>query len=111
VSQSSQNDVLRGTLDLLVLKTLALEPMHGWAISQRIQQISRDAFQVGQGSLYPALQRLEQRGLITSGWERTDENRRAKYYTLTVSGKRALGEEVKAWRHYVGSVELILESR
>jgi transcriptional regulator len=84
--------------------------MHGWAISQRIQQISHDAFQVGQGSLYPALHRLEQRGLIRSEWERTDDNRRAKFYTMTATGRRALAEEVKAWRHYVGSVELILES-
>ena len=111
LSQSNQNDVLRGTLDLLVLKTLALEPLHGWAISQRIQQISKDAFQVGQGSLYPALQRLEERGLIVSAWQRTEENRRAKYYSLTGTGRRALGDEVKAWRHYVSSVELILESR
>jgi transcriptional regulator len=111
MAQSTQNDVLRGTLDLLVLKTIALEPMHGWAISQRIQQMSKEAFQVGQGSLYPALQRLEQRGLIDSAWERTDENRRAKYYSLTATGRRALGDEVKAWRHYVNSVELILESR
>jgi transcriptional regulator len=111
MAQQPQNDVLRGTLDLLVLKTVALEPMHGWAIGQRIQEISKDAFQVGQGSLYPALQRLEQRGLITSSWERTEENRRAKYYSLTATGRRALGEEVKAWRDYVNSVELILESR
>jgi transcriptional regulator len=104
------NDVLRGTLDLLILKTLALEPMHGWGVSLRIQQLSVDALQVGQGSLYPALQRLEQRGWITSEWQRTEENRRAKYYRLTRTGRRALGEETASWRDYVNAVERILEA-
>jgi PadR family transcriptional regulator, regulatory protein PadR len=102
-------DVLRGTLDLLILRTLALEPMHGWGISQRIQQLSREALQVGQGSLYPALQRLEQRGWIDSAWGTTRENRRAKYYRLTATGRRALGEELSSWREYVRTVELVLE--
>ncbi len=101
-------DVLRGTLDLLILKTLALAPMHGWGIGQRIQQLSRDALQVGQGSLYPALQRLEQRGWVDSEWGATPEKRRAKYYRLTASGRRALGEELASWRDYVGAVELVL---
>jgi len=105
---SSQQDVLRGTLDLLILKTLALEPMHGWGIGQRIQRLSRDAFQLGQGSLYPALQRLEQRGWIDSDWQVTEQNRRAKVYRLTCSGRRALGEETEAWRRYVTVVEGIL---
>ncbi len=103
-------DVLRGTLDLLILRTLALEPMHGWGISQRIQQISRGTLDVNQGSLYPALQRLEQRGWIASDWQTTENNRRAKYYQLTTAGRRALGEEMKSWRHFVGSVELILQT-
>lgn len=104
------NDVLRGTLELLILKTLALEPMHGWGVSLRIQQLSADALQVGQGSLYPALQRLEQKGWITSEWQRTEENRRARYYRLTRTGRRALGEETASWRGYVNAVERILEA-
>lgn len=104
------NDVLRGTLDLLVLKTLLREPMHGWGISQRIQQVSRGVLDVNQGSLYPALQRLEQRGLIESEWRATENNRRARYYRLSASGKRALGDETASWRRYVKAVDLILAS-
>lgn len=103
------NDVLRGTLDLLILRTLKPQPMHGWGISQRIGDLSREALQVGQGSLYPALQRLEQRGLIVSEWRASDNNRRAKYYRLTASGRDALGEETAHWRRYVAAVEHILE--
>ncbi|MGH2352625.1 MAG: PadR family transcriptional regulator [Chloroflexota bacterium] len=106
--RGGSSDVLRGTLDLLILRTLSLEPMHGWGISQRIQAVSEDAFQVGQGSLYPALQRLEERGWIEPEWRHTAEGRRAKYYALTAAGRKALGEEVRAWRRYVASVELIL---
>jgi len=102
------SDVLRGTLDLLVLKTLTLEPMHGWGISQRIQQFSRSVLDVNQGSLYPALQRLEQKGWIDSEWRASDNNRRAKYYRLTAKGKRALGAETDSWRRYVAAVEDIL---
>ncbi|HET7621138.1 MAG TPA: PadR family transcriptional regulator [Gemmatimonadaceae bacterium] len=105
---AAPSDVLRGTLDLLVLKTLTLEPMHGWGISQRIQQFSNGALDVNQGSLYPALQRLEQKGWIESAWRTTENNRRAKYYSLTGAGKRALGQETASWRRYVSSVELIL---
>ena len=108
--RTTQQDVLRGTLDLLILKTLALGPMHGWGIGQRIQQLSREAFQVGQGSLYPALQRLEQRGWIDSEWRTSEQNRRAKLYRLTPSGRRALGEETEGWRRYVATVEAILEA-
>lgn len=108
---NSSNDVLRGTLDLLVLKTLNLAPMHGWGISQRIQQISKGVLDVNQGSLYPALQRLEHKGWISSYWETTENNRRAKYYELTTAGRRALGAETDSWRRYVGAVELILQSR
>jgi transcriptional regulator len=107
---ADQSDVLRGTLDLLILKTLNLEPMHGWGISARIQQFSRGVLDVNQGSLYPALQRLEQRGWIDSEWRTTENNRRAKYYRLTSSGRRAVGSETDNWRRYVGAVELILKS-
>jgi len=103
-----QSDVLRGTLDLLILKTLTLEPMHGWGISSRIQQFSSGVLDVNQGSLYPALQRLEQRGWIQSDWRTTENNRRAKYYTLTAAGRRAVGDETANWRLYVGAVEAIL---
>ena len=107
---ADQSDVLRGTLDLLILKTLTLEPMHGWGISARIQQFSRGVLDVNQGSLYPALQRLEQRGWIDSDWKTTENNRRAKYYRLTASGRRAVGTETDGWRRYVAAVELILET-
>jgi transcriptional regulator len=107
---STPADVLRGTLDLLILKTLTLEEMHGWATNQRIQQISRGVLEVNQGSLYPALQRLEQRGLIVSDWRTSELNRRARYYRLTTTGRRALGTETANWRRYVGAVDLILDS-
>ena len=106
----TQTDLLRGTLDLLILKTLAAEPMHGWALSQRIQQQSEDFLRVGQGSLYPALQRLEQQGWIASEWQATQQNRPAKYYTLTASGRKALSAETRSWRDYVRAVDLILGS-
>lgn len=106
---NDQSDVLRGTLDLLVLKTLTLEPMHGWGISARIQQFSRGLLDVNQGSLYPALQRLEQRGWIESEWRTTENNRRAKYYGLTAAGRRAVNSETASWRRYVEAVELILD--
>ena len=108
--ETPTSDVLRGTLDLLILRTLAVGPQHGWGIGQRIHQVSADALQVGQGSLYPALQRLEQRGLIDSDWQRTDENRRARYYRLTDSGRAALDTETESWRRYVQAVELILQT-
>ncbi len=107
----AQSDVLRGTLDLLILKTLSLEPMHGWGISQRILSLSTGLLDVNQGSLYPALQRLEQKGWITSEWGTTENNRRAKYYQLTPSGRRGLGTEAGNWRRYVGAVEVILGTR
>jgi len=102
-------DVLRGTLDLLILKTLSLEPMHGWGISQRIQELSRGLLDVNQGSLYPALQRLEHKGWIRSGWQTTENNRRAKYYSLTGNGLRGLADEVDGWRQYVNTIDWILE--
>ena len=106
--QPSPSDVVRGTLDLLVLKTLTLEPMHGWGISQRIQQVSSGVLDVNQGSLYPALQRLELKGWIDSDWRTTENNRRAKYYRLTAQGRRALGVETDNWRRYVSVVDVIL---
>jgi transcriptional regulator len=108
MTPSPSTEVVRGTLELLILKTLTLEPMHGWRIGERIQQLSRDALQVGQGSLYPALQRVESKGWVESEWRVTEENRRAKYYTLTRAGRRALSAETADWRRYVGAVDLIL---
>ena len=104
----TQTDALRGSLDLLVLKTLSLAPMHGWGISLRIQQISKGILEVNQGSLYPALQRLEKSGLINSDWGTTDNNRRARYYRLTAAGRRALGEEVESWRRFAAGLEAVL---
>ncbi|HEY0018489.1 MAG TPA: PadR family transcriptional regulator [Longimicrobium sp.] len=104
----NQTDALRGSLDLLVLKTLSLESMHGWGISQRIQQISEGALEVNQGSLYPALQRLEKEGLITSDWGISENNRRARYYALAPTGRRALGTEVESWRRFVAAMDLVL---
>ncbi len=101
-------DVLQGTLDLLILKALSLEPMHGWGVSQRIQQVSKDALQVNQGSLYPALHRLEHRGWIASSWGRSENNRRAKYYRLTNTGRRQLETELALWRRFARGVELVL---
>ena len=107
-ARPATEDVLQGTLELLILRTLTLQPMHGWGITQRIQQLSSDAFRVGQGSLYPALQRLEKKGWIASDWDITENNRRAKYYTLTAAGRRALGAELEHWRRFVGAVELVI---
>ena len=108
--RSASPDVLQGTLDLLVLKTLALEPMHGWGIGQRIQELSRSALEVGQGSLYPALMRLERRGWIAGDWSTTENNRRARYYRLTPLGERHLHRETESWRSYARAVELILRT-
>ena len=101
-------DVLQGTLDLLILKTLTLQPMHGWGISQRIQQLSNDVLQVNQGSLYPALHRLEQKGWIASDWGVSENNRKAKYYRLTPVGERQLAAELASWERYTGAVGLVL---
>ena len=105
-----QTDALRGSLDLLVLKTLSLAPMHGWGISQRVQQISDGVLEVNQGSLYPALQRLEKDGLITSDWGTTDNNRRARYYRITASGRKALGDELESWRRFAAGLEAVLRT-
>lgn len=101
-------DALRGSLDLLILKTLSLAPMHGWGIGQRVQQISNGVLELNQGSLYPALQRLEKDGLITSDWDTTDNNRRARYYRLTAAGRRALGVELESWRRFASGLEAVL---
>ena len=104
-------DVMQGTLDLLVLKALSLAPMHGWGISQRIQQLSRDALRIGQGSLYPALYRLEKKGLVKGEWRTTENNREAKYYRLSAAGARALAAELSEWRNFAAAVELVLVAR
>ena len=103
-------DLPQGTLDLLILKTLALEPQHGWAISERIGQISSEVLSVKQGSLYPALHRLERRGWITAKWATTASNRHAKYYELTKTGKKQLADEESAWRKLTAAVGQILET-
>jgi transcriptional regulator len=105
-----ESDALRGSIDLLVLKALALEPMHGWGIGLRIQQISNGRLDVNQGSLYPALQRLEHHGWVESDWQSTENNRRARYYTLTKLGRKALGEEVDKWKRFAETMALVLES-
>src|SRR5262245_51535181 len=104
----SNEQVLQGTLDLLILKTLSLAPMHGWGLTHRIEQLSRDALRVGQGSIYPALVRLEQRGWIDTEWRITEDSRRAKYYRLTAAGRRALGQELASWNRFVSAVSLVL---
>ena len=108
MSPQFQSDALRGSLELLVLKTLTLAPQHGWGIGQRIQQISGGELEVNHGSLYPALQRLEHKGLITSSWGTTESGRRARYYRITAAGRRALGEETESWRRFTSAVETVL---
>jgi PadR family transcriptional regulator PadR len=105
-----QTDALRGSLDLLILKTLSLVPMHGWGISRRIQETSRGILDVNLGSLYPALQRLEKNGLIESDWGTTDNNRRARYYRITIAGRRALGEELESWKRFSSGLGAVLRS-
>jgi len=99
----------QGTLDLLILKTLTLEPQHGWAVSERLRQISTDRLQVTQGSLYPALHRLERRGWIKARWESTEHNRRAKYYELTKTGRKQLDRHTEAWREMALAVGHVLD--
>ena len=102
--------IIPGTLELLVLKTLSLEPMHGWGIGERIQQLSRDLFRVNQGTLYPVLERLQQRGWVTAEWRLSDNNRRAKYYVLTRAGQRRLAAEREDWERSSRAVDLILRT-
>ena len=101
-------DLVQGTLDLLILKMLALEPMHGWAISQRLKQMSRDVLQVSDGSLYPALHKLEQQGWIEAEWKPTENNRRAKFYALTRSGKKQLARESESWARLAGAISSVV---
>jgi transcriptional regulator len=105
---SKPTDLVQGTLDLLILRVVALEPMHGWAIAQRIRQVSRDVLQVGQGALYPALHKLEQNGWITAEWDVSENNRRAKYYTLTREGRKALAEETAQWERLSAAISLVV---
>jgi len=107
---AGKSDVLRGTLDLLILKTLTLEPMHGFGIGQRIQQVSREVFQLNQGSLYPALHRLEGQGLIAAEWSDSDNNRRAKYYRLTRAGRKHLSDATANWQRISEAINRILQT-
>jgi PadR family transcriptional regulator PadR len=106
----TKSDLLQGTLDMLILKTLALEPMHGWGVSQRIQQISSGVLNVNQGSLYPALYRLEDQGWIESEWGSSDNNRQAKYYKLTRAGRKQLDEETANWQRLSAAIEQVLQA-
>ena len=107
---SPSMEILQGTLDLLILKTLALEPMHGWGVAQRIEQVSREALQVQQGSLYPALYRLEHDGWIGGEWGESENKRKARFYRLTAAGRRRLERETNKWKEFAGVVAVILNS-
>lgn len=107
---SKPTDLVQGTLDLLILTVIALEPMHGWAIAQRIRQMSGDVLQVGQGALYPSLHKLEQNGWIRAEWAASENNRRAKYYTLTKAGRKALEQEAAQWERLSGAISLIVRT-
>jgi len=103
-----RSDLLQGTLDVLILKTLSPGAMHGWGIAQRIQQLSQDVLEVNQGSLYPALHRLEQKGWITAEWGSSENNRRARFYTLTRAGRRQLADETEGWERFAAAVARVL---
>jgi PadR family transcriptional regulator PadR len=107
---SKPTDLVQGTLDLLILKTLSLGPMHGWAVGQRIQQISKEVLQVQQGSLYPALHRLEQHGWVRAEWGDSENNRRARFYSLTRAGKKRLGEELEQWERLSAAIRLVVRA-
>ena len=107
---SKPTDLVQGTLDLLILKIIALEPMHGWAIAQRIRQMSGEVLQVGQSALYPSLHKLEQNGWISSEWAVSENNRRAKYYTLTKAGRKALEKEAAHWERLAAAISLIVRT-
>jgi PadR family transcriptional regulator PadR len=108
--ENERLELPQGTLDLLILKAVALEPLHGWAISERLQQISQDALQVQQGSLYPSLHRLERRGWVKAKWAVSENNRRAKYYELTARGRKQLEAEVIAWRKLTSAIDRVLDT-
>jgi PadR family transcriptional regulator PadR len=105
-----KSDLLQGTLDLLVLKVVALGPLHGYGIAQRIRQISKDVLQVQQGSLYPALHRLEERGWLASNWDETETGRQAKFYKLSPKGRKQLAEEEQAWERMMAAISLVLRT-
>lgn len=107
---TANTDLLQGTLDLLILKTVAVGPTHGWAISQRIQQVSEHVLKVNQGSLYPALYRLERQGLIAAEWGTSENGRKAKFYRLTASGRRQLAREEESWQRLAGAVARVLQT-
>jgi PadR family transcriptional regulator PadR len=107
---NDKSEVLQGTLDMLVLRALQLEPMHGWGVTERIEQWSESVLQLGQGTLYPALYRLERQGLIRSAWRVTTNNRRARYYSLTPQGRRQLNQELTEWRRMSRAINLVLEA-
>jgi PadR family transcriptional regulator len=107
---SKPTDLVQGTLDLLILKTVALEPMHGWGIAQRIRQVSKEVLQVNQGALYPALHRLEQSGWIKAKWGESDNNRRAKFYSLTAAGRKYLEREEANWQRLSVAIGLVLDT-
>src|ERR1700761_3219160 len=109
IEMAPATDLLQGTLDLLIWRPLALEPMHGWGIAQRIQQVSKDALQVGQGSLYPALHRLEYRGWVQADWGASENNRKAKYYSLTRTGRKQLEAELENWGRISTAIALVLK--
>jgi PadR family transcriptional regulator, regulatory protein PadR len=109
MTDDTRLDLPQGTLDLLILKAVSLEPMHGWAISERIHQVSRATLQIPQGSLYPSLHRLERRGWITAEWGVSDNNRKAKYYSLTRAGRKQLATETTDWSRLTASVRLVLD--
>ncbi len=104
------SDLVQGTLDLLILKTISLEPKHGWAIAKRIQQVSREALQVQQGSLYPALHRLEQQGWIEAKWAESETGRQAKFYSLTAAGRKQMERETENWNRLSGAINLVVQN-
>src|SRR5229473_4431327 len=107
-SMSKPTDLVQGTVDLLILKTIAPQPMHGWAVAQRIKQVSHDVLKINQNALYPALHRLEQQGWLRSEWGESENNRRAKYYSLTKAGKKRLGEELANWERLSAAIALVV---
>jgi PadR family transcriptional regulator, regulatory protein PadR len=107
---SKPTGLVQGTVDLLILKIVAIEPMHGWAIAQRIRQMSKDVLQVGQSALYPALHKLEQQGWIEAEWKMSDSNRRAKYYSLTRAGRKALAKETNQWERLSAAISMIVRT-
>ena len=109
-THDTRADMLQGTLDLLILHALSLGPMHGWGLSQRIRELSKDVLQVNQGSLYPALHRLEYRGMVAAEWGASENNRRAKIYSMTADGRARLGLELQDWRRFVQAMQWVLDS-